>query len=91
MKLELDFRPASEPPTEEGDYVLYNQCDGYHVAGARFYGNEFDGFCFFGEFDPEPKDCYQAWEKLPAPSVLYAEFSRDAVSAETEGKNVTKP
>lgn len=36
MDFNLNFRPASETPTEPGDYLLYNQCDGYHVVEAWF-------------------------------------------------------
>lgn len=62
-KFQLQFFPADQSPTEEGDYILYNQCDGYHFATAYFC----DGFdCFMtwngGVYEP---DWYCAWAKLP--------------------------
>ncbi len=80
MKLDLDFRPVSEDPTEEGDYVIYNQCDGYHIVESHFEDGEFVDF-YFWPFKPVGKDFYRAWAKLPEASALYGEFSRDAVSA----------
>ncbi len=78
MKFDLDFRPASEVPTVEGDYVLYNQCDGYHVVEAWFDEGEFCGFYFFANPKAVSKDFYCAWAPLPKCNSLYDAFARTA-------------
>ena len=61
----LDWRPASEPPTEEGGaHLLYSECDGYHVV----YNYEGE-FCSFedvaGRHPYRPAD-FLGWALLPA-------------------------
>lgn len=60
----LEFHPASEHPTEEGDYALYNQCDGYNLASAWFDADGFMGFYTFSSYHI-PTDGYCAWAMLP--------------------------
>jgi hypothetical protein len=76
MKFELDFRPASETPTEPGDYIIYNQCDGYHIVEAWFEGGIFLSFAVFaGEI--VSKSFYRAWAKLPeSHTTMYAAFAK---------------
>lgn len=79
----LMFFPTSQKPVRPtginptGDYLLYNQCDGYHLAEARWHDNgEFNRFCtFMGETFEE--DFYCAWALLPQTStVLFSVFAR---------------
>jgi hypothetical protein len=74
MLFNLEFRPQAENPLVKGQYLLYNQCDGYHKAHARFYKDgTFDGFfTFTGE--EFPPDTYQAWARLPDTQSLYETF-----------------
>lgn len=64
----LVFRPKAEIPRQSEDQrtaLLFNQCDGYHIAYIRFFDDgEFDGFY---PFDGEEygKDFYEAWAVLP--------------------------
>ncbi len=82
----LDFKPQAETPTTSGDYILYNQCDGYHIAEAMFErhdGGKFMGFFSFMGHEYEP-DTYQAWALLPDTAKLYELFAdkpRDGLSA----------
>lgn len=78
MKFDLDFRPASETPTVPGDYLLYNQCDGYHVVEARFYDDgEFDDFYVFASSCPVSRNFYRAWALLPdAVKTMHGIFAR---------------
>jgi hypothetical protein len=78
LKFELDFHPASEEPTKPGDYLLYNQCDGYHVVEAHFYDDgEFDGFYFFASAKPVSADFYRAWALLPdSVKTMYDAFAK---------------
>lgn len=75
---DLKFHPASDKPTEPGDYLLYNQCDGYHVAKAWFGDNgEFVGFWFFAASRPIPEDFYCAWALLPdGVKTMYDAFAK---------------
>lgn len=76
MKFDLDFRPASETPTERGDYLLYNQCDGYHIAEAWFDDGEFVGFYFHAQGFASP-NFYRAWALLPdTAKTLYDVFAK---------------
>jgi len=76
MKFELDFRPVSETPTERGSYLLYNQCDGYHIAEAWFIDGEFITFAWFAD-GPVDKDFYCAWALLPdGTKTLYDAFAK---------------
>lgn len=75
MKFDLVFHHQSIAPTEAGEYLLYNQCDGYHWAEAYFFNDgSFNAFFTFmhEEFSP---DTYQAWAKLPSARVLYEKFA----------------
>ena len=77
MKFDLDFRPVSEEPTEPGDYLLYNQCDGYHIAEAHFDDDEFDAFYSFACTCRYGTDFYRAWAKLPDTiKTLYELFAK---------------
>lgn len=77
MNFELKFRPSSEAPTERGDYLLYNQCDGYHVAEGRFDEGEFTGFHFFADPNPISEDFYCAWALLPdGVKTMYDAFAK---------------
>jgi hypothetical protein len=71
----LGFHAQGQSPTEEGDYVLYNQCDGFHCAEARLDPDgSFAGFfTFMGT--PYQDDEYQAWARLPDTDALYERFS----------------
>jgi hypothetical protein len=77
----LDFHDASQTPTERGAYLLYNQCDGYHLAdfwdgkGEQW---EIDpGFRFWASADIVTPDFYCAWAKLPdTVSTMYHLFAR---------------
>jgi Lar family restriction alleviation protein len=60
----LRFHSSAEYPTEEGDYLLYNQCDGYHFATAYILDGKFDCFMDWNSGVYEP-DWYCAWAKLP--------------------------
>jgi hypothetical protein len=82
MKFDLDFRPASETPTQPGDYLLYNQCDGYHIAEAWFEDGEFQSFCIWPAHIVS-SDFYCAWALLPDTiKTLYDLFAK---KPETEG------
>ncbi len=62
----LIWHPVGEEPDSPGDYILYNQCDGYHIVEGHFYADtgEFDEFRFFAG-PSVTKDFYRAWAKLP--------------------------
>lgn len=63
----LDFRPSFESASEPCDVVLYNRCDGFHIAEAKFEGAEFLGFFpFIG--DAYPQSFFDAWARLPDPN-----------------------
>lgn len=73
----LEWHPASEEPTQEGDYLLYNECDGYHVAECLFEEDGTpNGFTFFadGGSYPVTRDFYEAWARLPNTKLLYGYF-----------------
>jgi hypothetical protein len=65
---QLDFQQVGVVPAqalEDRDVVLYNPCDGYHIATIHFDDEGmFDGFWPFGgkEFT---EDHYCAWALLP--------------------------
>ena len=70
----LEFHHQSEKPTDEGTYVLYNQCDGFHIAECWLYDGKFEYFNWFaGERISE--DFYAAWAKLPDSLLLYRAFA----------------
>jgi hypothetical protein len=72
----LAFYAAPWLPGSPGDYILFNQCDGYHIAEARFDSREFLGFFTFmgSEFEA---GTYHAWAKLPDSLGLRAIFGKD--------------
>lgn len=75
MTFRTKFRPQRQMPTAKGEYLLYNQCDGFHLATARFNDDRsFAGFfTFMGHrYDEET---YQAWALLPSSGSLYLQFS----------------
>lgn len=78
MKFDLEFLPNTQTPTEPGDYVLYNQCDGYHIVEASFADDgAFEGFYFFGG-RTVGDDFYRAWAKLPeSHTTMFDAFGRD--------------
>ena len=79
LKFDIVFYPVTKKPIKvdsDGECILYNQCDGYHLAYARFYEDgDFRGFyTFMGEEFEE--DFYFAWAKLPPTlSSLFDAFS----------------
>ena len=81
--LTLNFRPTSEKPTADGDYIIYNQYDGYHIVRARIIDGEFNGFHYFTGSKTIPNAAYCAWALLPCPndSGLFAKFARKQPSA----------
>jgi len=81
MNVNLNFKAASVDPIDDGDvfgeYLLYNQCDGYHIAYAHFAEGVFDGFRNFLGTCSYERDFYAAWAKLPdCNDVLYPAFGR---------------
>lgn len=71
--MKLDFKHQSVMPTELGDYVLFNQCDGYHIAEAMFEDDEFLEFRMHCR--SVSADFYQAWAKMPDTNDLYDQFA----------------
>ena len=62
----LKWHSADETPPQEGDYILFNQCDGYHLVEAWFgEANVFEGFYRFGSVYKFPREAYCAWALLP--------------------------
>jgi len=92
VSFSLVFKHQSEQPTEHGDYLIYNQCDGYHLVEARFMPDgSFLGFYDWCGMDPYPDDFYVAWAILPASATggLYERFAdkpRDGLSAHEVGQ-----
>jgi hypothetical protein len=82
----LHFHPVGVIPTADladRDVMVYNQCDGYHIATIHFddEGN-FDGFWPFvgSEFT---QDFYRAWALLPdCNDDLFPVFAKDELAAE---------
>lgn len=69
----LDFFPTSTRPLLEGDYVIYNKCDGYHIVE----GVEIDGKIVFQDWGGEIKDdFYVAWARLPTTELMYERFAK---------------
>lgn len=90
IKKTLTFHDASEPPSQRGSSteetaLLYNQCDGFHIAFARW---DLDTGEFIGFFDwavpavswrAWPADSFCAWALLTredAKDQLHAAFAR---------------
>lgn len=85
LQFALLFVHQSTRPTERGTYLLYNQCDGFHLVEAHFDEGRFLGFYDWNGTTPFGEDCYVAWAKLPSGvQVLYPHFAdkpRDGMSA----------
>lgn len=61
MTTKFDFKPASEKPTVEGEYILLSKCSGYILANAHFDDQGSIRFCAqFGAFIEE----YDYWAKI---------------------------
>ncbi|MEN6540874.1 MAG: hypothetical protein ABFC67_14800 [Mizugakiibacter sp.] len=76
LKCGLLFLPTSSRPTVEGDYLLYNQCDGYHIAEARKDDDGEIEFYFFGSGMPVSRESYCAWAMLPDTQDMFPLFAR---------------
>ncbi len=63
MKYALEFFSKDIDPTMDGEYLIINPCDGFHLATAAF--DEDGCFCGFYEFMRGRDDFYVAWAKLP--------------------------
>jgi len=72
-RLILQFRSSKEPPIPAAgeddiycEYLLWNQCDGFHIASvAEFEDGKFMHFGdFMGSYTWGPND-FQAWAPLP--------------------------
>lgn len=74
---QIEFRPAAETPAERGEYLLYNRCDGYHLADAVFIDGAFVGFMRWGALETLSPDVYRAWAKLPESVALRDTFDSD--------------
>lgn len=64
----LVFSPSTSKPVEaeDNEYLLLNQCDGYHLATAMFDDQgAFECFHVFGTNIYSDGDFYCAWAKLP--------------------------
>ena len=82
----LEWHPAHEDATTEGDYLLYNPCDGFHVAELVFLDDgQPDGFVFFGDGDVG-RDFYKAWAKLPDTNFLYGHFVKANAAHKSQAK-----
>jgi len=81
----LQFHPVGTDPAEEGDYLLYNQCDGFHLASAWFDDGGFMGFFNFSSYEIPP-DCYRAWAMLPTShETLFNLFAKKPPALDSEG------
>jgi hypothetical protein len=79
LSFNLEFRPQRERPTEEGDYLLYNQCDGFHLVQ---WCDEMEFHAFDGT--PILDDWFQAWAKLPVTHAgLYDVFADKPVGGKS--------
>lgn len=73
----LVFHAVGTLPTNAGTYLLYNQCDGYHLVDAWFDDGEFQFFHFWMNRSPITDDFYVAWAELPdTVGSLFSHFSR---------------
>lgn len=76
----LVFNPVGTVPALAGTYLLYNQCDGFHLVEAWFDEGEFQYFHFWMHMSPIPDDFYVAWAALPdATGLLFQQFARKGV------------
>ncbi|MBW4979569.1 hypothetical protein ABWH88_06740 [Marinobacter adhaerens] len=72
----LTFHSNNQDPGkayEDRDFLLFNPCDGYHVAIADFEGSEFIEFRQFAG-SSYGKDFYTAWAVLPDTSDVRRDF-----------------
>lgn len=72
----LTFHSSNQEPGEayaDRDFVLFNPCDGYHVAIADFEGSEFIEFREFAG-NSFGRDFYTAWAVLPDTSDVRRDF-----------------
>ena len=74
MRCNLNVYPKSFCPSLEGDYIIFNPCDGYHVV----QGVEVDGKIIFQEFGGREvaDDFYVAWARLPTTELMYELFAK---------------
>jgi hypothetical protein len=80
---EICFQPAAEDPPPAPDtfmrpVLLFNSCDGYHAAFAK-YDEEGEFICFSEWMEPMPipKDHYTAWAFLPDELDVRFDFKPD--------------
>lgn len=69
MQINLNIRPASEFPSlgdSTKEAILYNPCDGYHIAHHIEFNNDgsFDGFYDF-MMNRFSDNFYTSWAILP--------------------------
>jgi transcriptional regulator with XRE-family HTH domain len=81
----LQFFPTSTNPVgkpySQEDYLLYNQCDGFHIAYASFDEDGFQGFTNWLGTVRYESDFYEAWAKLPdCNEALFPIFGRRPAS-----------
>uniref|UniRef100_C5CJS2 Uncharacterized protein n=1 Tax=Variovorax paradoxus (strain S110) TaxID=543728 RepID=C5CJS2_VARPS len=81
LAVPLEFHSVGSAPPK-GDYsdmfLLYNPCDGFHIAFGRWDDDdgEFEGFFDFLGKNEFSDDFYDAWAKLPdGNDVLFPVFS----------------
>ena len=81
LQVPLTFHSADVDPVgnefDHDEYLLYNPCDGFHIAFASFDGGEFTGFQNFLGTQRYERDFYDAWAKLPdCVETLHPAFGR---------------
>ena len=70
----LVWHPNTMAPLVEGDYILYNRCDGFHIVESTLDDNgDVVGFHFFAGKEVA-RDFYTAWALLPTTAFLYRTF-----------------
>ena len=90
----LNFQPVGTTPTNGralDAYLLYNQCDGFHIVFAHWdEDGAFEGFFDFLGDNEYGDDFYEAWAKLPdCNDVLFPVFgSRPSRAALQESRDV---
>jgi hypothetical protein len=96
----LNFKAVGIPPPKGSTFdmfVLYNQCDGFHIAFAHWDDEGvFEGFFDFLGRNEFKDDFYEAWAKLPdCNDVLFPVFgnnpSRAALAHDALKKAATTP
>lgn len=74
--MKLTLMPLNERPDEEDECLIYNRCDGWHIAVFR------DGvFCEWGDSNveyPWPEESLLFWARLPQmmEPIIPARFQR---------------